>query len=170
VTANAATTKPVVAEDQKQAATGVAENKVQAPAPHAEYGQNAAAKDQPVARHAAKEPPATIAGSTSGLKKGKADAAAREAANDKDSEEKRERDRSDRDEAEMASVAGHHFRKTGSVWIDVEYSSSQSTTNVKRGSEQFRALIADEPGIRAIAEQLRGEVIVVWKGRAYRIR
>jgi hypothetical protein len=39
-----------------------------------------------------------------------------------------------------------------------------------RGSEQFRALVADEPEIKKIAEQLDGEVIVVWKGRAYRIR
>ena len=41
---------------------------------------------------------------------------------------------------------------------------------VVRGSEQYRVLIADEPGIRTIAESLAGEVIVVWKGRAYRIR
>ena len=39
-----------------------------------------------------------------------------------------------------------------------------------RGSEQFRALIADEPVIGTIAKQLDGEVIVVWKGHAYRIR
>jgi hypothetical protein len=39
-----------------------------------------------------------------------------------------------------------------------------------RGSERFRALVADEPEIRQIAEQLSGEFIVVWKGRAYRIR
>jgi hypothetical protein len=39
-----------------------------------------------------------------------------------------------------------------------------------RGSESFRALVADEPAINTIAEQLDGEVIVVWKGRAYRIR
>jgi hypothetical protein len=41
---------------------------------------------------------------------------------------------------------------------------------VTRGSEQYRALVADEPGIKTIADQLGGEVIVVWKGRAYKIR
>jgi hypothetical protein len=41
-------------------------------------------------------------------------------------------------------------------------------TNVARGSEQYRALVADEPGLRAIAERLGGEVIVSWKTRAYR--
>ena len=47
---------------------------------------------------------------------------------------------------------------------------NNATVNVSRGSEQFRALIADEPALRSIAEQLGGEVIVVWKGTAYRIR
>ena len=42
--------------------------------------------------------------------------------------------------------------------------------NLTRGSERYRALIADEPEIKQIADQLDGEFIVVWKGRAYRIR
>jgi hypothetical protein len=42
--------------------------------------------------------------------------------------------------------------------------------SVVRGSEQYRVLVADEPSLRTIAERLAGEVIVVWKGRAYRIR
>ena len=75
-----------------------------------------------------------------------------------------------REEAiETRSVAGHRFERRGQVWVDVLYE-SQSTINVARDSEQYRALIGDEPGIRTIAEQLSGEVIVVWKGRAYRIR
>jgi hypothetical protein len=77
-----------------------------------------------------------------------------------------------KDEAEageVRTVGGHRFRKQGEVWIDALYS-SQSTTNVSRGSEQYRALVADEPGIGSIAEQLKAEFIVVWKGRAYRIR
>jgi hypothetical protein len=77
--------------------------------------------------------------------------------------------RADKDDAETRSVAGRQFRKEGSVWIDTAYS-SQATTNVSRGSEQYRALIADEPSIRTIADQLGVEVIVVWKGRAYRLR
>jgi hypothetical protein len=68
------------------------------------------------------------------------------------------------------SLAGRRFRKSGSVWIDTEYESSTPTTNITRGSEQYRALIADEPSLRTIAETLDGEIIVVWKSRAYRIR
>jgi hypothetical protein len=69
---------------------------------------------------------------------------------------------------ERRSVSGKQFVSRDGAWIDVAYR-SQATTNIKRGSEQYRALIADEPGLRAIANQLSGEVIVVWKGRAYRI-
>lgn len=71
--------------------------------------------------------------------------------------------------SEVRTVSGHRFQKRGQVWVDSLYS-SQSIINVSRGSEQYRALVADEPGIRSIAEQLDGEFIVVWKGRAYRIR
>jgi hypothetical protein len=74
------------------------------------------------------------------------------------------------DEADIRTVSGRRFRRQGSVWIDTAYQASTATTNVARDSEQFRALLADEPGIRSIVTQLSGEVIVVWKGRAYRIR
>jgi hypothetical protein len=74
------------------------------------------------------------------------------------------------DEVELRTVSGRRFRRQRGVWIDTAYHPSTATTNVVRGSEQFRALAADEPGIRSIAAQLPGEVIVVWKGRAYRIR
>ncbi|MDT5060455.1 MAG: hypothetical protein QOH63_914 [Acidobacteriota bacterium] len=70
--------------------------------------------------------------------------------------------------SETRSVGGHKFRKQGSAWVDTAYKSSLSTTNVARGSEQYRALVADEPSLRAITQQLGGEVIVVWKSRAYR--
>ena len=73
------------------------------------------------------------------------------------------------DQAEIRTIAGRRFRRQNSAWVDTAYDSSQSTTNVARGSDQYRALIADEPDIRTIAEQLSGQVIVVWKGRAYRI-
>lgn len=82
----------------------------------------------------------------------------------------RGRVQSDADESETRSIAGRRFRKERGIWIDTAYDSSTATVNVARGSEQFRALIADEPAIKGIAEQLDGEVIVVWKGRAYRIR
>lgn len=72
--------------------------------------------------------------------------------------------------AETRSVAGRQFRKQGDVWIDVAWGSHQSTTVIERGTEQYRALIADEPEIHTIAENLKSEFIVIWKGRAYRVR
>jgi hypothetical protein len=73
-------------------------------------------------------------------------------------------------EEEIRAVSGRRFRRQGNVWIDTGYTPSRTTINVSRGSEQFRALVADEPGIRTVANQLEGEVIMVWKGKAYRIR
>lgn len=70
--------------------------------------------------------------------------------------------------AETRSVGGRNFRRQGSAWVDTSYNSSTSLTSVARGSEQYRALVADEPALRAIAERLGGEVIVVWKRRVYR--
>jgi hypothetical protein len=70
--------------------------------------------------------------------------------------------------AETRQVAGRQFRRQGNAWVDTAYKSSHSLTNVARGSEQYRALVADEPGLRTVAQQLGGEVIVVWKSRAYR--
>ncbi|MGI8917052.1 MAG: hypothetical protein ACR2H6_00530 [Pyrinomonadaceae bacterium] len=77
--------------------------------------------------------------------------------------------RADQD-AEIREVAGRRFQRQGTTWIDVDYDPGRSVMTVVRGSEQYRVLVADEPAIRTIAERLAGEVIVVWKGRAYRIR
>jgi len=71
---------------------------------------------------------------------------------------------------ETRRVSGRLFHREGNAWVDADYSEGRATVKVSRGSEQYRALIADEPAIRSIAEQLGGEVIVVWKGVAYRIR
>jgi hypothetical protein len=71
-------------------------------------------------------------------------------------------------EPETRSVGGRRFERRGGAWVDTSYNSSRPTTNVARGSEQYRALVADEPTLRTIAERLGGEVIVVWKSRAYR--
>jgi hypothetical protein len=90
--------------------------------------------------------------------------AARAEAKQKDKEQARD------DEAEIRTVAGHRFARRGKVWIDLLYDSDRSTVNVSRGSDQYRALVGDEPGLRTITEQLSGEIIVVWKNRAYRIR
>jgi hypothetical protein len=73
-------------------------------------------------------------------------------------------------EAETRTVMGRHFTREGDAWVDVAYDPSRATVRLSRGSDQYRALVADEPGIRSIAEQLNGVVIVIWKGRAYRIQ
>jgi hypothetical protein len=68
---------------------------------------------------------------------------------------------------ETRSVGGHKFRKQGNAWVDMKFKSSMAVTNVARGSEEFNALDSD---LRSIAEKLGGEVIVLRKGKAYRIR
>jgi len=75
----------------------------------------------------------------------------------------------DRADAETRTVEGRRFRKQGGVWVDTAYAGG-AIVNLTRGSEQFRGLVADEPEIKKIADQLDGQIIVVWKGRPYRIR
>ena len=76
--------------------------------------------------------------------------------------------RSDEKKAvETRSAGGHKFRRQGNAWVDSKFKSSMSVTNVARGSDAFRAL---DQAVRSMAEQLGGEVIVVSKGKAYRIR
>lgn len=89
----------------------------------------------------------------------------------RDDREKEDKDKKKSDTGERSesrTVSGKRFVRQNNSWIDAAYQGSRTTTNVKRGSEQYRALVADEPGLRPFAEQLGGEVIVVWKGRAYR--
>jgi hypothetical protein len=171
-TVTVAAAKPSAVADQKQTTSEAAPNKVQAQATSTGAVQSANANDEPSTRRAAKEPAVAFdkLNAAPALKKGKRDSPAANETRTDDAEEKRERTPADKDQTETISVGGRRFRKNGSVWIDVAYNSSQGTTNVTRGSEQYRALIADEPGIRTIAEQLKGEVIVVWKGHVYRIR
>ena len=71
---------------------------------------------------------------------------------------------------ESRSVAGHRFRRDGGAWVDVNYKPSMSSTGVRRGTDAYRSLVADIPELGRVAEQLGGEVIVVVRGRAYRIR
>ena len=69
--------------------------------------------------------------------------------------------------SEERKVGGRSFRRQGSAWVDTKFKSSMSVTDIKRGSDEFRAL---DSGLRSIADQLGKEVVVVWKGKAYRIR
>src|ERR1051325_5862558 len=73
-------------------------------------------------------------------------------------------DRSATEEAPTRSVGGHKFRKQGTAWLDQKFKSSMTVTAVSRGSDAFNEL---DSGLRAIAQQFGGQVIVVWKGKAY---
>ena len=63
-------------------------------------------------------------------------------------------------------VSGKTFNRRDRVWYDAAFS-GQSTTNVRRNTENYRKL---ERGLRIIAESLEGTVVVVWKEKAYRIQ
>ncbi len=65
------------------------------------------------------------------------------------------------------SAGGRKFQRQGNAWVDVKFKSSMAVRNVARGSDEFAAL---DSHLRSIAQQLSGEVIVVWKGKAYRIQ
>ncbi|MGZ5480717.1 MAG: hypothetical protein ACXWID_01910 [Pyrinomonadaceae bacterium] len=76
--------------------------------------------------------------------------------------------RSTSEEAEQTrSVGGRKFKRQGNAWVDSKLKSSMSVRTVGRGSEEFDKL---DSGLRSIAKQLSGEIVVVWKGKAYRIR
>ncbi|MFY9621604.1 MAG: hypothetical protein WAQ99_17460 [Pyrinomonadaceae bacterium] len=76
--------------------------------------------------------------------------------------------RSTSEEAEQTrSVGGRKFKRQGNAWVDSKLKSSMSVRTVGRGSEEFDKL---DSGLRSIARQLSGEIVVVWKGKAYRIR
>jgi len=65
------------------------------------------------------------------------------------------------------SVGGHKFRRQGNSWVDQKFKSSMTLKNISRGSDEFAAL---DSGVRSMAQQLGGEVIVVSKGKAYLIK
>jgi hypothetical protein len=84
------------------------------------------------------------------------------------SEETRKSDKAGRAQSdEITSAGGRKFRRVGGIWVDLKFKSSMSLTTVSRASGDFAAL---DSKLRSIAQQLGGEVVVVWKGKAYRIR
>lgn len=77
-------------------------------------------------------------------------------------------DRAATEEApQTRSAGGRKFRKQGAAWVDQKFKSSMTLKSVSRGSDEFGNL---DSGLRSIAQQLGGEVIVVWKGKAYLIK
>jgi hypothetical protein len=64
------------------------------------------------------------------------------------------------------STGGRKFRREGNSWVDTKFKSSMPVKSISRGSSEFDAL---ESGLRSIAQQLGGQVLVVWKNKAYLI-
>jgi hypothetical protein len=64
------------------------------------------------------------------------------------------------------STGGRKFRRQGSSWIDVKFKSSMPVKSISRGSSEFSSL---DSGLRSIAQQIGGEVLIVWKNKAYLI-
>ncbi|HEX8286633.1 MAG TPA: zf-HC2 domain-containing protein [Pyrinomonadaceae bacterium] len=63
-------------------------------------------------------------------------------------------------------IGGKTFNRRDGVWYDSAYS-GQSTINVSRGSEEYKK---SDSGLRSIADNLGGTVVVIWKNKAYRIQ
>ena len=78
-----------------------------------------------------------------------------------------ETDRPKTEAEQFRSVGGRKFERQGNAWVDKKFKTSMSVRNIARGSDEFGAL---DSGLRSIAQQLNGEIVVVWKGKAYRIK
>jgi len=146
-------------KDSSRVASGIAELKPSAPRKREADKPSEKERDEASASGAPAD--AQAAGKDDDRKKAKALNSARGAVARRDEERG--------EQSETRAVGGRHFQRRSNIWVDAAYKPSLSITTVTRGSEQYRALIADEPGIDTIARQLSGEVILVWKGRAYRI-
>ena len=67
---------------------------------------------------------------------------------------------------ETTAVGGKTFKRQNNVWYDTAYN-GQSTTNITRGTNEYKKLDKD---LRGIVENLGGTVVVVWKEKAFRIQ
>ncbi len=89
--------------------------------------------------------------------------ASRSTANDAKAKTIRKKDAED---SESRRIGEKTFRRSGGVWYDASYT-GQSTTNIRRGTNDFQKLDAN---LRSIADVLSGAIVVVYKGKAYRIQ
>ncbi len=64
------------------------------------------------------------------------------------------------------SVGGKTFNNVGGIWFDSAYTKQKQKT-VKRGTNDYQKL---DSGLRSIADQFDGTVVVLWKSKAYRIQ
>ncbi len=67
---------------------------------------------------------------------------------------------------EKRSVSGKTFNNVGGIWFDSAYS-NQKQKIVNRGTNDYQKL---DSGLRSIADQFSGTVVVLWKSKAYRIQ
>ena len=74
--------------------------------------------------------------------------------------------KTDSADVETTVAGGKTFRRARNVWYDAAYN-NQPTTNVTRGTSDYKKLDRD---LQLIAENLGGTIVIVWKGKAYRIR
>lgn len=63
-------------------------------------------------------------------------------------------------------VAGKSFRSEKGIWTDTAYKGG-SLTNIRRGTDEYKKL---DSGLRSTADYLGGTVIIVWKGKNYKIQ
>jgi hypothetical protein len=69
--------------------------------------------------------------------------------------------------SDTRSAGGRKFRRQGNGWVDSKFKSSMTLKSISRGSSEFDEL---DSGLRSIAQQIGGQVIVVWKNKAYLIK
>lgn len=66
----------------------------------------------------------------------------------------------------LKNAGGKKFEFRDGIWYDTAYT-GQSKKDVKRGTDKYIRLDA---GLRNIADQIGGTVVVVWNGQAYKIK
>ena len=64
------------------------------------------------------------------------------------------------------TAGGKKFELRDGIWYDTSYT-GQGKKDVKRGTEKYIRLDA---GLRNIADQIGGTVVIVWNGHAYKIK
>ena len=67
---------------------------------------------------------------------------------------------------ETRSVGGKTFNNVGGIWFDSAYTNQKQKT-VSRGTKDYLKL---DSGLRSIADQLGGTVVILWGSKAYRIQ
>jgi hypothetical protein len=66
----------------------------------------------------------------------------------------------------LRTAGGKKFEFRDGIWYDTAYT-GQGKKDVKRGTEKYLRLDA---GLRSIGDQIPGTVVVVWNGKAYKIK